>query len=117
MKYSPKSARFRPKLKISLFPLTRPTEIFLLEICRYFFLPFFSLFRSKFTLLKIRYFRFVSPKDRYFLITEHIFVVQKKKSLPTYTSKIVGRVRGNKNISNCGLMYLNLKQKHARMSI
>jgi hypothetical protein len=42
---------------------------------------FFS-FRSKFVLQKILYFRFVSPKDRYFHITEHIFVVKKKK--PTY---------------------------------
>jgi hypothetical protein len=43
------------------------------------------------------------PKDWYFRITEHIFVV-KKKRIPTYlpTSKIVGRVRGNRNIFNCG---------------
>ena len=93
-----------PKLKISLFPLTRPT---LSKSADWKFyignLPslFFS-FRSKFVLLRIPYFRFVSPKDRYFRITEHIFVVKKKK--PTYlpTSKIVGRVRGNRNIFNCG---------------
>ena len=79
----------RPKLKITLFPLTRPTLS--------------KSFRSKFVLLKILYFRFVSPKDRYFRITEHIFVVKKKK--PTYlpTAKIVGQVRGNRNIFNCGL--------------
>ena len=71
----------RPKLKISLFPLTRPTcqnrptEFFLLEICRHFFSP---------VSLKIPYFRFVSPKDRYFRITEHIFVVKKTKNLHTY---------------------------------
>ena len=41
----------RPKLKINLFLLTRPTcqnrptEIFLLEICRHFFPPFRSKFR------------------------------------------------------------------------
>jgi hypothetical protein len=80
----------RPKLKISLFPLTRPTLS--------------KSFRSKFVLLKILHFRFVSPKDRYFRITEHIFVVKKKKK-PTYppTAKIVGQVRGNRNIFNCGL--------------
>jgi len=39
------------------------------------FILFFFSFRSKFILLKIPYFRFVSPKDRYFRITEHIFVV------------------------------------------
>jgi hypothetical protein len=48
-----------------------------------FAVNFFFPFRSKFALLKIPYFRFVSPKDRYFCITKHIFVV-KKKSLPTY---------------------------------
>jgi hypothetical protein len=50
-----------------------------------FFFFFFS-FRSKFALLKIPYFRFVSPKDQYFGITEHIFVVKKKKKayLPTH---------------------------------
>jgi hypothetical protein len=60
-------------------------------------------------LLKIPYFRFVSPKDRYLRITEHIFVVKKKK--PTYlpTSKIVGRVRGNRNIFNCGLRAISEK--------
>ena len=43
------------------------------------------MFRSKFALLKIPYFRFVSPKDQYFRITEHIFVVKKKKAyLPTH---------------------------------
>ena len=66
---------------------------------------FFS-FRSKFVLQKIPYFRFVSPKDRYFHITEHFTLPStslssKKKSLPT--SKIVGQVRGNRNIFNCGL--------------
>ena len=68
-----------------------------------FAVTFFLSFRSKFILLKIPYFRFVSPKDRYFRITEHIFVV-KEKEKPTYlpTSKIVGRVRGNRNIFNCG---------------
>ena len=66
---------------------------------------FFISFRSKFVLLKLSYFRFVSPTDRYFRIIEHIFVVKKKKK-PTYlpTSKIVGRVRGNRNIFNCGLI-------------
>ena len=51
-----------------------------------FVVTFFFSFRSKFVLLKIPYFRFVSPKDRYFHITEHIFVVKKKKPtyLPTY---------------------------------
>ena len=95
-----------PKLKINLLPLTWPcqnrlTEFFLLEICRHF------LFLI---LLKIPYFIFVSPKDRYFHITEHIFVVKKKKK-PTYplTSKIVGPVRGNRNIFNCGLV-LSLKK-------
>jgi hypothetical protein len=97
----------RPKLKISLFPLTRPTLSKLADWN--FFIGnlqslFFS-FRSKFVLLKIPYFRFVSPKDRNFRITEHIFVVKKRKSLPTYlpTSKIVSWVRGNRNIFNCGL--------------
>jgi hypothetical protein len=53
----------------------------LLEICRHFF----SSFRSKFVLLKFPHFRFVSPKDRYFCIPEHIFVVKKpNKNLPTY---------------------------------
>ena len=71
-----------------------------------FFLLFFFPFRSKFVLLKIPYFRFVLAKDRYFRTTEHIFVVKKKKKKPTYllTSKIVGRVRGNRNIFNCGLI-------------
>ena len=50
-----------------------PTEFFLLEICRQLFFP---SVHSKFVLLKIRYFRFVSPKDRYFCITEHIVVVK-----------------------------------------
>ena len=45
------------------------------EICRLFF----------FVSLKIPYFRFVSSTNRYFRITEHIFVVKKKKrSLRTY---------------------------------
>jgi hypothetical protein len=37
--------------------------------------------------LKILYFRFILPKDWYFHITEHIFVVKKKKQkayLPTH---------------------------------
>ena len=105
----------RPKLRISLFPLNRPT---LSKLADWIFfignLPslFFLSFRSKFALLKIPYFRFVSPKDRYFRITEHIFVVKEKKSLPTYlpTSKIVGRVRGNRNIFNCGLTYKTNKK-------
>ena len=62
----------RPKLIISLFPLTRPT---LSKSAAFFF-----SFRSKFVLLKIPYFRFVLPKDRYFRITKHIFVVKKKKA-------------------------------------
>jgi hypothetical protein len=79
--------RPRPKLKISLFPLTRPT---LSKSADWKFyignLPslFFS-FRSKFVLLRIPYFRFVSPSDRYFRITEQIVVVKKKKRLPTYS--------------------------------
>ena len=97
----------RPKLKISLFPLTRPTLSKLAD-WKFFIGNLQSLFfsfRSKFVLLKIPYFRFVSPKDRNFRITEHIFVVKKRKSLPTYlpTSKIVSWVRGNRNIFNCGL--------------
>ena len=74
-----------PKLKISLFPLTRPTLSksadwnFFIENLPSLFFPFCW----KFVLLKIPYFRFISPKDRYFRITEHIFVVQKKKSLHT----------------------------------
>ena len=47
------------------------------------FLYFFLSFHLKFILLKIPYFRFASPKDQYFRITEHIFVI-KKKGLPTY---------------------------------
>ena len=126
---------FRAKLKISLFPLTQPTLSKSRLNFSYwkFAVTFFFLFsfRSKFVLLKIPYFRFVSPKDRYFRITEHIFVIKKKAylpishtellvlagsrpttlygRLPTYmyllTSKIVGRVRGNRNIFNCGLIF------------
>ena len=101
--------RFRPKLKISLFPLvpTGPVKIGrlkkkLLEICNHSF-SFFS-FRSKFVLLKIPYFRFVSPKDRNFRTSLSL----KNKKKPTYlpTSKIVGRVRGNRNIFNCGLIWI-----------
>ena len=59
-----------------MFPLTWPI---LSKLANWFFfignLPsfffFFSLsFGSKFVLLKMPYFRFVSPKDRYFSITE-----------------------------------------------
>ena len=100
---------YQAKIKnkfVSPYP-TDPVKIsrlkfFLLEICRHFFSFFFS-FHSKFVLLKIPYFRFVSPKDRYFHITKHIFVI-KKKSPYLPTSKIVGRVRGNRNIFNYGLM-------------
>jgi hypothetical protein len=38
---------------------------------------FFFRFAQYFVLLKIPYFRFVSPKDRHFRITNHIFVVKK----------------------------------------
>ena len=69
------------------------------------FFSFFFSFRSKFVLLKMSYFRFVSPKDRYFRITETS--LSSKKKIPTYlpTSKIVGGVRGNRNIFNCGLTF------------
>jgi hypothetical protein len=91
---------------VSPYP-TDPVKIGQLTFCYWKFAVtlffYFFLFRSKFILLKIPYFRFISPKDRYFRI--------KKK--PTYlpTSKIVGRVRGNRNIFNCGLMlkYITLK--------
>ena len=96
------------RTKVCLFPLTLPTLSKSVDWTFYIgTLPslfFFFSFSSKFVLLKIPYFRFVSPKDRYFRITEHIFVVKERKN-PTYlpTSKIVGRVRGNRNIFNCGL--------------
>jgi hypothetical protein len=57
---------------VSPYP-TDPAHIDRLNF--FYWKTFFSLsFRSKFDLLKIPYFRFVSPKDRYFRITEHIFV-------------------------------------------
>jgi hypothetical protein len=93
--------------KISLFPLTRLTlsksaDLIFFLWCRHFFFL---------VSLKIPYFRFVSPKDRYLRITEHTFVVKKEKKKPTYlpTSKIVGQVRGNRNIFNCGLIQIHRK--------
>ena len=78
-------------LKKVCFPLPDPTlskladrKCFLLESCSHFFF-FFLSFHSKFALLKIPYFRFALPKDRYFCITEHIFVVKKPPTyLPTH---------------------------------
>jgi hypothetical protein len=77
---------YQAKIKnkfVSPYP-TDPVKIsrlkfFLLEICRHFFSFFFS-FHSTFVLLKIPYFRFVSPKDRYFHITKLIFVIKTKKT-------------------------------------
>ena len=73
----------RPKLKISLFPLTRPTlsksadrkKIIGNFLSLFFF--FFRFARNSFC---------CSPKNRYFRITKHIFVVKKKKKayLPTH---------------------------------
>jgi hypothetical protein len=98
---------YQAKIKnkfVSPYP-TDPVKISQLK-CFYwkFSIPFFSLslsFRSKFVLLKIPYFRFVSPKYWYLHYRAHL-CRQKKK--PTYlpTSKIVGRVGGNRNIFNCG---------------
>jgi len=71
---------------VSPYP-TDPVKIDRLK-CFYwkFAVTFFFLFsfRSKFILLKIPYFRFVLPKDQYFRITEHIFVVKEKAYLPTH---------------------------------
>ena len=50
-----------------------------------------------FVSLKIPYFRFVSPKDRYFHITEHIFVVVKKKAYFTHFQNC-GSGKGKQNI-------------------
>jgi hypothetical protein len=80
-----------------------PTDPVKIDRLKFFYWKFAITFF--FVSLKILYFRFVLPKDRYFCITEHIFVVKKKKK-PTYlpTSKIVGGVRRNRNIFNCGLL-------------
>jgi hypothetical protein len=81
-----KNKQIRPKLKISLFPLTRPTMSKSADLKFFYWkfaVTFFFSFHSKFVLLKIPYFKFALPKDQYFRFTEHIFVV-KKKSLPTY---------------------------------
>ena len=70
--------------------LTNPVKIGRLKFFYWKFavtsFSFFFSFRSKFVLLKIPYFRFVSPKDWYLRITEHMFVVKKKEStyLPTH---------------------------------
>ena len=96
-------AKIRNKF-VSPYP-TDPVKIGRLKFFNWkFVVTFFFLFRSKFVLLKIPYFRFVLPKDQYFRITEHIFVVKKKKTTYLPTSKIVGRVKGNRNIFNCGLI-------------
>ena len=69
---------------VSPYP-TDPVKIGRLKFFNWkFVVTFFFLFRSKFVLLKIPYFRFVLPKDQYFRITEHIFVVKKKDYLPTH---------------------------------
>jgi hypothetical protein len=84
----------RAKIKnkfVSPYP-TDPVKIGQLNFFYWkFAITFFSSFRSKFILMKILYFRFVSPKDRYFRITEHMADFDR-----------VGRVRGNKLIFNFG---------------
>jgi hypothetical protein len=85
-------AKIRNKF-VSPYP-TDPVKIGRLKFfyCK-FAVTFFSFlsFRSKFALLKIPYFRFVSPKDRYFHIIEHIFVIKEKKSLPTFQNCGLGK--------------------------
>ena len=93
-----------------MFPLTWPTLSKSAD-WNFFYWKFAvtlkkNLFRSKFDLLKIPYFQFVSPKR---LIFSHYraHLCRQKTKKPTYlpTSKIVGRVRGNRNIFNCGLTF------------
>ena len=81
------STQAKIKNKFVLPYPTDPVKIGRLKICYWKFAVTFFLFfpfRSKLVLLKIPYFRFVSPKERYFHIIEHIFVVKKKAYLPTH---------------------------------
>ena len=89
----------------------RLTEKNLLEICRYFF---FSRFVQNSLCWKFRILDSFRQKIDIFALPSTSLSSKKKKPtyLPTYlpTSKIVGRVRGNRNIFNCGLKNLEISK-------
>ena len=97
----------RPKLEISLFPLTRPTlskladwNFFIVNLLSLFF-PF-SRFAQNSLCWKFRILDSFRQKIDIFTLSSKSLSSKKKKAyLP---SKIVGWVRGNWNIFNCGLM-------------
>ena len=101
--------QMRPKLRICLFPLTRPTlskstdwNVFIGNLLSLFF--FFRFAQNSFC-WKFRILDSFCQKINIFALSSTSLSSKKK---PTYlpTSKIVGRVRGNRNIFNCGLIYL-----------
>ena len=93
----------RPKLKISLFPLTRPTLSKSADWTFFIGRHFFFHFAQNSFCWKFRIIDSFRQKINIFALPSTSLSSNKKN--PTYlpTSKIVGPVRGNRNIFNCGL--------------